>query len=398
MVEEIRELRRRGVLIIPCSARVADQSNLSSDLREFAQETLSLEPVRWETAVQAICLCVSKLSLIADLVAESLLDRQESLRRRSRTLLHTFLGACYAVRLRELGVEHIHVHHGYFSSWIAMVAARLLRISFSLTLHGSDLLLHAAHMSTKLRECKFCLTISEFNRRHILAHYPDVPADKILVGRLGVEMPGEMRIADSASSSGPPVLLAVGRLHSVKNFAFLLRACSRLRDQGLEFRCLIVGEGPERHRLELLIHELKLSDFVTLVGQVQRRHMHRYYDLADLVVLTSHSEGIPLVLMEAMAHAKVVLAPAITGIPELVIDGETGFLYTPDSLLEFVRQVERILQLQARLQTLQTAAREHVRMHFEQHTNLERFAELFLERLGQTSRGYSDENLILQQI
>jgi len=81
-----------------------------------------------------------------------------------------------------------------------------------------------------------------------------------------------------------------------------------------------------------------------------------------------------------------------------VIDGKTGFLYTPDSLLEFVRQVERILQLQPRLQTLQTAAREQVRIHFEQHTNLERFAELFLERLGQTSRGYSDENLILQQI
>src|SRR5207244_2529735 len=91
--------------------------------------------------------------------------------------------------LRDRGVEQIHVHHGYFSSWIAMVAARMLGIPFSMTLHGSDLLMHAAHMNTKLRECEFCITVSEFNREHIYAHYPTVDRNKVLVQRLGVEIP-----------------------------------------------------------------------------------------------------------------------------------------------------------------------------------------------------------------
>lgn len=398
VVEEIRELRRRGVLVIPCSARAVDRSKLSLDLRELAHETLTLEPIQWRTAARAICLCVSKFCLIAGPVTAALLDGSQSLVRRLKTLLHTLLGAYYAVLLRDLGVEHIHVHHGYFSSWIALIAARFLDIPYSMTLHGSDLLIHAVHMNTKLRECKFCLTVSEFNRRHILAHYPAVSPGTITVRRLGVWMPGEVGTATSTSSGRPPVLLAVGRLHSVKNHAFLLRACSQLRDRGVQFRCVIVGEGPERHRLELLINELDLSDIVSLAGQIEHHHMNRYYQLADLVVLTSHSEGIPLVLMEAMAYGKTVLAPAITGIPELVLDGKTGFLYSPNSLPDFVAQVEQTLQLRDCVRPLQNAAREHVRRHFEQRRNLEDFADLFLEKVSQEPQVYSDENSVLQQI
>ena len=84
-------------------------------------------------------------------------------KRRLKTLLHTWLGAYYAVLLRDRGVDHIHVHHGYLGSWIAMVAARLLAVDFSLTLHGSDLLLNGAYLDAKLKHCRFCLTISEYN-------------------------------------------------------------------------------------------------------------------------------------------------------------------------------------------------------------------------------------------
>ena len=79
------------------------------------------------------------------------------------------------------------MHHGYFASWIAMVAARLLGIRYSMTLHGSDLLLHGAYLDIKLKHCEFCVTVSEFNRRFILEHYADVEAEKILVQRMGVD-------------------------------------------------------------------------------------------------------------------------------------------------------------------------------------------------------------------
>ena len=92
----------------------------------------------------------------------------------------------------------------------------------------------------------------------------------------------------------------------------------------MTFECLIAGEGPERRNLESLIRRCGLEERVTLLGHVPREHMDSLYDRADVVVLTSRSEGIPLVLMEAMARGKIVLAPAITGIPELVIAGRDG--------------------------------------------------------------------------
>lgn len=401
MVEEIRELRKRGAKVIPCSSRSVSQSALPPEVREFADETLFLEPLRWKAVARALVLCFSRFFLIRGVVADILLERQESPIRGARTLLHTLLGAYYAVLLRDRGVEHIHVHHGYFSSWIAMVAARFLEISFSMTLHGSDLLLHASHMETKLRECAFCLTVSEFNRRHILAHYPAVDPGKILVQRLGVEVPANLiphRASDSQPLDRSPVLLAVGRLQPVKNHIFLLQACFLLRECGVQFQCLIVGEGPERRKLEFLIHELRISDVVTLVGHVPRGEIDRYYDLADLVVLTSHSEGVPLVLMEAMARGKIVLAPAITGIPELVVDGKTGFLYTPGALEQFVWQVNQICKSLDALASMRRLALEHVQVNFDQRKNLESFVNLFLRRITPGDRSCADENLVLQQI
>ena len=154
--------------------------------------------------------------------------------RRLRALLHTLLGACYALKLQGRGVEHIHVHHGYFASWIAMVAARLLDIDYSVTLHGSDLLLHGAYLDTKLRHCSFCVTVSEFNRRFILEHYPEVEAGK---NRGPAHGSGFVfvRACDFSIAARQPeseclTMLAVGRLHPVKDHAFLLRACHELKN------------------------------------------------------------------------------------------------------------------------------------------------------------------------
>jgi glycosyltransferase involved in cell wall biosynthesis len=194
------------------------------------------------------------------------------------------------------------------------------------------------------------------------------------------------------------VLLAVGRLHAVKNHVFLLQACFLLRECGVRFRCLIVGDGPERAKLEFLIRELKIADVVTMVGHVPHDDIAEYYDGADLVVLTSHSEGIPLVLMEAMAHGKIVLAPSITGIPELIEAGKTGFLYAAGDLEQFVWQVEQICKSLSALGSIGRTAREHIRQNFDQHKNLAKFADVFMQKIAHGDRSHADENFVLQQI
>jgi colanic acid/amylovoran biosynthesis glycosyltransferase len=397
VVDEISELRRRGVEVIACSAVKVQQAGLPPELQEFARETIALRPVRWKVLLLALWVCISRFSEIRDLLWRAVIESNEPWTRRIRTVGHTLLGAYYALLLRDQGVRHIHVHHGYFSSWIAMVAARLLGISFSLTLHGSDLLIQASRMDMKLSECKLCLTVSEFNRQHILTHYPGVDPRKIRLRRMGVDIPATA-IPRGAERPVPPVLLAVGRLHPVKDHVFLLQACYLLREAGLQFRCLIVGEGPERRKLEFLIHEFKIEDIVTLVGHVPHHEISEYYRQADLVVLTSRSEGIPLVLMEAMAHERIVLAPAITGIPELVIDGKTGFLYQPGALEEFAWRVEQISKTLNALQFVRRAARDHVRSYFHRQTNLEQFADLLLDSIRPDDRSCVDADSVLQQI
>jgi len=415
--EEIQELRRRGVQVIAGSVRRPDAGLGGTSREALEPEILRLQPVRVLILLRALGLAVRRWGKISDLAARVLSRGKESPKRRLKALLHTWLGAYYAVLLEGRGVKHVHVHHGYFGSWIGMVAARLLGVSFSMTLHGSDLLLNGAYLDTKLKNCRFCMTISEYNRRYILEHFPAIEASKIMVSRLGVDVPGRAearRVARGARRTF--TLLAVGRLHAVKDHAFLVRACARLRDGGLEFECVIAGEGPERQRLEVLIRKHWLQDQIKLPGHVPRPQMDALYGRADVVVLTSRSEGIPLVLMEAMTRDRIVLAPAITGIPEIVIPGKTGFLYAPGALQDFVAKILFLEKLMcredrnavSRLDWIRHAALVQVLHNFSRRQSLTHFGNQFLQLIAAQdfanknfpTRDWSPphEDLVLQQI
>jgi colanic acid/amylovoran biosynthesis glycosyltransferase len=396
VADEIHELRRRGVTVIPCSARQA-MTILDSDLKTYAAETLCLQPLRMKRLIHAAFLCFLKFPLLKDFFRRALLQGSEPIKRRLRALAHIWLGVYFALLIERSGVEHIHVHHGYFASWIAMVASRLLGIDFSMTLHGSDLLLRPSYLDTKLKHCKFCVTISEFNRRHILERYPKIQPAKILVRRMGVD-PGSSNLsaAQLPRENRQLSMLAVGRLHPVKDHAFLVQACRLLKNRGIPFDCVIAGEGPERTSIEAMIRDLDLQGEIRLLGHLSRQQLDACYACADLFVLTSRSEGIPLVIMEAMAHGKPVLAPAITGIPELVLDGKNGFLYHPGSLGDFATRVELVHHSESALGPLCRAARQHVLQHFNREKNLAAFCNLLLTHIDRTVEHQSYANPLLQ--
>jgi len=404
--EEIEEMRRRGVNVIAGSVRRPSARDTEFD--ETCANTIYLQPMQILVLLRGLVLAFTHWSRISSLLVRVLLQGREGAKLRLKALAHTLLGACYAVRLRGRGVEHIHVHHGYFGSWIAMVAARLLGISFSMTLHGSDLLRHKVYLDTKLKYCQSCVVISDFNRRFILEHFSEMDPRKIIVSRLGVDPP----LAETISCRVNSIvrirfsLLAVGRLHKVKNHAFLVQACARLRDVGFDFQCAIAGEGPERQRLERLIRKNRLQERLTLLGHMRKPEMDALYRDADLVVLTSESEGIPLVLMEAMARAKIVLAPAITGIPELVVPGKTGFLYRPGDLEDFVRRI-RFLQTAMqyrerpwtnRIEWIRHGARVQIATNFNRQKNLSRFGNVFPKLVPPHDWSSPHEDSVLQQI
>jgi colanic acid/amylovoran biosynthesis glycosyltransferase len=386
VMDEITELRRHGVQVICCSGKRVSQNALRLAERAFWKETRYFQPLSDDELLRALHRLASNRQNLWQVLRPLVWERGASPARRIRALGHTVMGAALAEQLAALEVEHIHAHHGYFAAWIALTAARLLGIGFSFTLHGSDLLQRADLLPAKLRACQFCVTVSDYNRQYILRNYPSTPAEKIVVQRLGVDrvLPRPTSAPTGEADRQRFCLLSVGRLHPVKDYRFLIQACAELRNQGLDFLCWIVGEGPERPTLEREIVERGLQGQVRLMGHVPRTALRSYYRYADLVVMTSKSEGIPVVLMEAMSHAKLVLAPAITGIPELVEHQRTGFLYQPASLPDFVSAVTWIHGHRASLSGIQHAAAASIAASYNRQRNLRAFAEQFLARIPQS--------------
>ena len=345
--------------------------------------------------LRALWICIARFADLREFFHRILRDGRESLPLRIRALAHTLLGAKLALQLRGHNIRRISIHHGYMAAWIGMVAARLLEIPYNLTLHGSDLLLRPTFLDTKLQHSALCLTVSDFNRRYLLEHFTQIRPERVLVRRMGVQVPAA---PPALSSTGFRFnLLAVGRLHPVKDHAFLIRACGALKASGTNLFCRIAGDGPERGSLDRLIRCLHLEQDVQLLGHVNHEQLTELYRKADLVVLTSLSEGIPLTLMEAMALGRLVLAPAITGIPELVLDGKTGFLYRPGSITNFVERVEFLRRYGSTLSQVGCAAREHVNSHFNVTTNLQQFGDAFLQQILVPEDSFH-ANSLLQQV
>lgn len=397
VLDEIQALRARGETVVCSSARKIHPTHSKSEHPE--EQIIFLWPAGFFLLFRALLVLVANAPKLKDLFWRIFFHGHESVVRRMRALAHTWLGCCYALLLKNYRIDHIHVHHGYFASWIAMVAARVLNVSYSITLHGSDVLLHRAYLDTKLQNSKFCITISEFNKQRLLADCPHISAEKIFVQRLGVDMPAESA-SIPCNIPQPFTLLAVGRLHPVKDHAFLLAGCAELKKAAFPFLCRIAGEGSERPRLQALIKKYNLEHRVTLLGQLSKSELATEYTNASLVVLTSRSEGIPLVLMEAMGRGCLVLAPDITGIPELVRDGSTGFLYTPGSLLHFVALIRTISSVDTMLGHVRKAARRHVERYFERRINLAAFVEMFLSQICpvKSKTEALDADSVLQQV
>ncbi len=398
VMDEIAQLRRSGAGVICCSGKRVAPNDLSLAERAFWKETRYFQPLSDEEITRAVRRLASDRHTLWQILRPLVWERGATPVRRVRALGHTVMGAALAEQLAPLDVEHIHAHHGYFASWMALAAARLLGIGFSFTLHGSDLLQRADLLAAKLRACRFCVTISEYNRQHILRNYPSTPPEKIIVQRLGVDrvLPWPTSAPSTKADGRRFCLLAVGRLHRVKDHRFLIQACAALRDQGLDFVCWIAGEGPERGALERQILKLGLQGRVYLIGHVPRTELSGYYRYADLVVMTSRSEGIPVVLMEAMAYEKTVLAPAITGIPELVEHQRTGFLYEPGSLPDFVGAVSWIHANKDRMAGIQRAAAASIAATYNRQRNLRNFAEQFLARIPLSEGNHAHS--VLQQV
>ena len=269
------------------------------------------------------------------------------LRQRRRASLKHFAQAGFvAPALRRAGIDHVHAHFASSATSVALHLHRLTGISYSFTAHAKDIYRESVKrddLARKLRSARFAVTVSEYNRRYL----DGLPgAERLVRIYNGLDLAAFTR--NGATLDDPPLVLAVGRLIEKKGFDDLVRACGVLSRDGVQFSCRIVGNGELGAELAALIRELGVEDRVELAGPLPRETLVKLFPRASVCVAPcvvgadGNRDGLPTVLIEAMALGVPVVSTAVTGIPELVEDGRTGLLVPerdPDALAAAIRRV-----------------------------------------------------------
>lgn len=249
-------------------------------------------------------------------------------RQRLVNLIHVGAAGLLCRILRKNGFSHVHVHFAFGAASIALFARELSGISYSISIHGSDVLLPRPLTFDKIRRAKHIISNCDFHIHNLIERYPELSGQNFSVVRLGCTIDEPIwSKAPPSEPSHPLRILTIGRLLPVKAQDILIHACARLADQGIDFRCRIVGEGPLKSELAHLIDRLGLSDRVTLYGKCFEPEIIENIIWSHVVVLSSLSEGTPMVLIEGMTKGRPCVAPAITAIPELIVEGVNGLLF-----------------------------------------------------------------------
>lgn len=257
-----------------------------------------------------------------------------------RLLLRALAAFPYAVdladRLRRAEVDHVHAHFATHPTVVAWTVHRLSGLPYSFTAHGSDIHRDRSMLATKVREAAFVVAVSRSNRDVIVAESGPSAAGKAQVVHCGIDpLQLPRRRPRAAVADGCIRICCVGTLHEVKGQAVLLDACRLLVDEGRDVRCTLVGDGPDRAGLEARALAAGLAGRVHITGPVTRPGVVAALNRADVLVAPSvpsadgRREGLPVVVLEAMAVGVPVVASRLSGIPEAVRDGLTGLLVEP---------------------------------------------------------------------
>jgi colanic acid/amylovoran biosynthesis glycosyltransferase len=265
---------------------------------------------------------------------------------RANGISRLFLFNLHNVRLVEKAKpDHIHAHFGTWTADMAMLVGLLTGIPFTFTTHSYDIFTFPPrNMALKSRLAKKHITVSLYNKKFLVEKFKVRPED-IEVVHCGVDLskiPAGKRTAPVSNK-----MVTMARLAKTKGLDYLIKVYDRLKERGCRFEAIIIGDGPERESLEKLITDLNLDDCVRLLGNRTQNTIFEILLTCKLMVMTSLVEGIPVSLMEAMAFRIPVIATRITGIPELVDDGESGFLIEPADMDGLIEKIERVLSDEA---------------------------------------------------
>ena len=379
---EVEALESQGFDVVTCAIWRPDPARLSEEAIHLVARSAYVFPVSWlRFLVAHLRYMWTRPWRYWHTLLFVLTRRGESGHNRLRTLFHFCEAVYLGPEMERRNVGHIHAHFTINAATVALVLARLLGVSFSFTAHNiffSDRIL----LAEKVREARFIVAISEFSRRFLLRLVPaDGLADKIHVVHCGLST------EDFAPAPRPrnevPHILFVAQLSERKGAPILVEACRLLAERGIAFRCTIIGDGPQRPLVERLIVQYGLADQVETTGALPQERLREHLARADVFTLPcvtapdGDMDGIPVSLMEAMAMEVPVVSTTISGIPELIEDGQSGLLTPQKDALALADALQRLLTDAALRDRLGKAGRQKVIAEFNLRRNVDALAALF---------------------
>jgi colanic acid/amylovoran biosynthesis glycosyltransferase len=393
VLREIDALRDRGVEIATFSIHRAPSDQLLAHADRVAFETTyTILPPRWAALFAAhlrIALSAPRAYLLT--LALALRLAPAGLRGRLWQFFYFVEAVLLWTECRRRGIRHIHVHMGNVAADAALLAAHLGSAlepeqpwSWSFTLHGPAEFFDVSHfrLAEKLRRAQFVVCITDYTRSQLMAlSHPEV-WDKLHVIHVGIPIEQFTRSEHARRLSKNPTILFIGRLVPEKGHAVLLEAAGLLAERGRRVNVTLAGDGPHRPTLERYAEQLGLASQVSFPGAVGQEEIHAMYADASIFCMPSFAEGLPGVLMEAMAMEVPVVSTWITGVPELIEDGRTGLLVAPGRADELADALERLLTDPALCRVMGSAARKKVISEFNTESSAEQIHALFERQLA----------------
>jgi glycosyltransferase involved in cell wall biosynthesis len=401
VLHELLELERQGLRLHVIALRQPDEivqqeavGRLQAEVEYLPAVAATIPKLAVRAAHAALFLRrpIGYLDGLAAVMASPDFSRNDL--RRALVLAH---------RLVRLGSPPLYVHFAHKPATLGRFASLLAGVPYALSAHAKDIwLTPPRELARKVRDARVVLTCTAQGQTYLA----ELAGGRtpVALAYHGVDTGGRARL-DTPNTR--PVVLTVGRLVEKKGHETLLRAAAVVRERGHDFRLRIAGEGTEWSRLQRLVHTLELDATVTFLGPLSETEIRREYEQADLFALACQElengdrDGIPNVVLEAMAHGLPVVSTACGGVSEALVDGTSALLAAQHDVEGFADRLERLLVDRALRNELGVAAQQRAVERFDRHANLPTVLAALRDALGLAPAARADgpdDELALQAV
>jgi glycosyltransferase involved in cell wall biosynthesis len=386
ILREVRRLRELGIRIDVASINSPDRpaESLAEEEREEAETTYFVKADGLRGAVRAHWTTLrTRPGDYAKGLLFALRLGGTDIKRWVYSLFYFVEAVMIGHWLTERGLRHLHVHFATPAATVGLIAARIFPIGFSMSVHGPDEFYDAPgyRLTEKIEGAAFICCIGYYCRSQLMKLSPPAHWSKLEIAPLGVD-PSAFSPRPFREHPSPFQILCVGRLVPAKGQHILVDAVAALVRKGHDVCLRLVGGGPDRASLEEQVRRLGLGERVVFEGVVNQDRIRAIYAEADCFALASFAEGIPVVLMEAMAMEIPCVTTFITGHPELIRDGVDGVLVAPSDEAALGEAIAVLIADPQRRRRLGEAGRRRVIEKYDLETNTRRLADILCSRLG----------------